>query len=52
MDAFVISQVSYWWTRYKINPKQLVDKAIEIAVDILVPPKEDVEQKGPKIIKG
>lgn len=37
MDSWVVSQVSFWYTVRKIKPSQIVDKAIEIFLDLVVP---------------
>jgi hypothetical protein len=37
MDSWVVGQISFWFTVRKVKPTQIVDKAIEIFLDIMVP---------------
>ncbi|CAJ1953380.1 unnamed protein product [Cylindrotheca closterium] len=37
MDSWVISQVSFWYTVNKVKPAQVVDKVIELFLDIVTP---------------
>ncbi|CAB9513062.1 expressed unknown protein [Seminavis robusta] len=46
MDTFLIGQVAFWWAQYSIKPAVIVDKLIEIAVDILVPPRQTNQNSG------
>jgi hypothetical protein len=37
MDAWVVGQISFWYTVRKVKPAAIVDKVVEIFLDIVVP---------------
>lgn len=37
MDSWIVSQISFWYTVHRVKPAQIVDKAIEIVLDLFTP---------------
>eukprot|EP00429_Kryptoperidinium_foliaceum_P068059 CAMPEP_0176063044 /NCGR_PEP_ID=MMETSP0120_2-20121206/31440_1 /TAXON_ID=160619 /ORGANISM="Kryptoperidinium foliaceum, Strain CCMP 1326" /LENGTH=114 /DNA_ID=CAMNT_0017396613 /DNA_START=149 /DNA_END=493 /DNA_ORIENTATION=+ len=37
MDSWVVGQISFWYTVRKVKPAAIVDKAIELFLDVVVP---------------
>mmetsp|Transcript_34035 Transcript_34035/g.81809 ORF Transcript_34035/g.81809 Transcript_34035/m.81809 type:complete len:125 (+) Transcript_34035:203-577(+) len=37
MDSWIVTQVSFWFTVNKVKPAQVVDKCIELFVDMFTP---------------
>ena len=37
MDSWIVTQVSFWFTVNKVKPAQIVDKCIELFVDMFTP---------------